>query len=69
VGKLKDHRYMDLGYLGFVKDVGMKKWWRPQQRVTSVSFLGKRRPSRMMTKINRYMLETRALYNYQRNKE
>jgi hypothetical protein len=25
VGKLRDHGYMDLGYLGFVNDVNMKK--------------------------------------------
>jgi hypothetical protein len=37
VGKLGDHRYMDLGYSGFVNDVGMKKGWMPQPRATWVS--------------------------------
>jgi hypothetical protein len=60
---------MDLGYSGFVNDVDMKKGWMPQPRATWVSFPGKRRPSRMTTKKAMYMLETRALYNYQRNKE
>jgi hypothetical protein len=52
VGKLRDHGYMDLGYSGFVNDGDMKKGWIPQPRVTWVSFLGKRRPSGMMTKKN-----------------
>jgi hypothetical protein len=69
VGKLRDSGYMDLGYSGFFNDVDMKKGWMPQPRVTWVSFPGKRRPSGMMTKKTMYMLETRALYNYQRNKE
>jgi hypothetical protein len=69
VGKLRDRGYMDLGYSGFVNDVDMKKEWMPQPRATWVDFPGKRRPSRMMTKKSMYMLETKALYNYQRNKE
>jgi hypothetical protein len=69
VGKLRDHGYMDLGYSRLVNDVNMKKGWMPQPRVTWVALPGKRRPSRMMTKKAMYMLETRALYNYQSNKE
>jgi hypothetical protein len=50
VGKIRDRGYKDLGYLGFVNDVGMKKRWMPQPRETWVALPGKRRPSRMMTK-------------------
>jgi hypothetical protein len=69
VGKIRDHGYMGLGYSGFVKDVDMKKGWMPQIRATWASLLGKRRPSGMRTKNSMYMLETRDLYNYQRNKK
>jgi len=65
VGKLRDHGYMDFGYLRFVKDVYMTKGWMPQPMVTWASFPGKRSPSRMMTKKDMYMLETWDLYNYQ----
>jgi hypothetical protein len=50
VGKLRDCVYMDLEYSGFVNDVDMKKGGMRQPRVTWVSFPGKRRPSRMMSK-------------------
>jgi hypothetical protein len=43
VEKLKDHGYMDLGYLGFVNDVCMKKGWMPQPRATWVSLIGKKK--------------------------
>jgi hypothetical protein len=50
VDKLRDHGYMNLGYLGFMNDVGMKREWIPQPRATWVSFPEKRRPSRVMMK-------------------
>jgi hypothetical protein len=43
-------RYMDLGYSGFVNDVGVKKGWIPQPRETWIYLMGKRRSSRMTTK-------------------
>jgi len=41
VNKLRYHGYMDMGYLGFLKNVGMKREWMPQPRETWVDFLGK----------------------------
>jgi hypothetical protein len=41
VEKLRDHGYMDLGYLGFVNDFRMKKKWIPQPRETWVALPGK----------------------------
>jgi hypothetical protein len=69
LGKLRDPGYLDLGYSRFVNDVDMKKEWMPQPRETWFSLPGKIRISGMTTKKAMYMLETRALYIYQRNKE
>jgi hypothetical protein len=42
VGKHRDREYMDLGYLGFVNNVGVKKRWMPQPSATWVVLLGKK---------------------------
>ena len=41
--KLRDHVYMDLGYLKFVNNFGMKIEWIPQPRATWVAFPGKKK--------------------------
>jgi hypothetical protein len=69
VDKLRDHGYMDLGYSGFVNDVGMKREWMPQPRATWVAFPGKKKAIKGDDEKDKYMLETKAFYNYQRNKE
>jgi hypothetical protein len=50
VEKLRDHGYMDLGYLRFMNNVGMKKEWMPQTRETWVSLSGEIRSAGVMTK-------------------
>jgi hypothetical protein len=67
--KLRDHGCMDLGYSGFVNDVGMKREWMPQPRETWVALPGKKKAIKGDGKKVKYMLETKDFYNYQRNKE
>jgi hypothetical protein len=51
VSKLRDHGYMDLGYSGFVNNVGKKKRVDAPTKGDMGCFARKIRPSRMMTKI------------------
>jgi len=69
VGKIIDRGYMDLEYSRFFNDVDMKKGWMPQPRATWVSLLRKNKAIEYDDEKAMYMLETKALYNYQRNKE
>jgi hypothetical protein len=46
-----------------------KKKWMPQPRVTWVALPGKKMVIEDDDQKPMYMMETRALYNYQRNKE
>jgi hypothetical protein len=69
VEKLRDHGYMDLGYLGFLNDVNMEREWMPQPRETWVDFTRKKKAIKGDDEKSKYMLETKTFYNYQRNKE
>jgi hypothetical protein len=69
VDKLRDHGDMDLGYLGFVNEFGMKREWMPQPRETWVSLLGKMNSIKGDGEKAKYMPKTKDFYNYQRNKE
>jgi hypothetical protein len=68
VDKLRDHGYMDLGYSGFMNDVGMKKSGCPNQGRHGLLFQEKK-AIKGDDKKAKYMLETKAFYNYQINKE
>jgi hypothetical protein len=69
VEKLRDHGYMDLGYSGFVNNVGIKREWMPQPRATWVTLPGKKNSIKGDDEKDKYMLEIEDFYNYQRKKE
>jgi hypothetical protein len=48
--KLRDHGYMELGYLGFVNDVSVKRVDSPTKGDMGCFARKKKRPSRMTTK-------------------
>jgi hypothetical protein len=50
VDKLRDHGYVELGYSGFVNDVGMKKSGCPNQGRCGLLCPGKIRSSGVMAK-------------------
>jgi hypothetical protein len=60
---------MDLGYLGFVNDVNMKKRVDAPTKGDMGCFAREKKAIKDDDEKAMYMLETKDFYNYQRNKE
>jgi hypothetical protein len=43
VKKIRDHGYIDLGYSGFVNNVGMNREWMPPTKGDMGCFAGKKK--------------------------
>jgi hypothetical protein len=69
VGKLIDRGYMDLGYSGFFNVFNVKKGVDAPTKGDMSLFSIKRKAIKDDDKKSMDMLETKAFYNYQKNKE